>query len=332
MTSAEANLLPWFEVPPPLVAPLISALRLANTALDAAFYDVGLLIARLFELGNVIETDNEASSAIYPVMSGFHEIGLDALSNPEGSILVVDARNPPYISRPFLDVEKFIHSSPSAVRPIRTVSITGVGSSALGSVAFAWNVSSALGEPVASIVPGYGLADAVEQALGGWFGFGLYGWSVKENAQQILSRTAPEIAKIGRALMMTAPGHGEAENGAPVFLRGSGSSDVLHAILEKLDGIERLYGHSKGALVIENAVRDLPVGVIKPLRITTFGCPIEERPPASYRQLLGCFDMLGQLNSWGRKPDIWILTGHTTNTLLPLSIKVDDFALGWSGN
>jgi hypothetical protein len=29
----------------------------------------------------------------------------------------------------------------------------------------------ALGEPVVAIVPGYGLADVVPQALGGWFGF-----------------------------------------------------------------------------------------------------------------------------------------------------------------
>jgi hypothetical protein len=106
---------------------------------------------------------------------------------------------------------------------------------------------------------------------------------------------------------------------------------VLHAILERLNGVERLFGHSKGALAIENAVRDLPVSVMERLRITTFGCPIEERPPATYRQLLGYFDCLGQLNSWGRKPDIWIPAGHTTNTLLPLSIEVDHFARSRSG-
>jgi|SRR6516164_2007072 len=52
-----------------------------------------------------------------------------------------------------------------ASEPIRVVTVTGVGSSALGSVAFAWNVSETLHEPVAAIVPGYGLADVVPQGL-----------------------------------------------------------------------------------------------------------------------------------------------------------------------
>ncbi len=63
------------------------------------------------------------------------------------------------------------------------MSITGVGSSALGSVAFAWNLSVALGRPVAAIVPGYGVADVVQQALGGWYGFGLTAW-IKKMTQE----------------------------------------------------------------------------------------------------------------------------------------------------
>src|SRR5262249_8485344 len=156
---------------------------------------------------------------------------------------------------------------------IRTVSVTGVGSSALGSVAFAWNISTALGEPVAAIVPGYGMADVVQQALGGWFGFGMYNFWVKQVAQEVLAYTAPGVANIGRRLMKTAPGHAEALSGAPIFRRGNGSSDVLHAILEKMPGISRLCGHSKGALVIENAINDLLPEVTQGLHILTFGCP-----------------------------------------------------------
>jgi len=116
---------------------------------------------------------------------------------------------------------------------VKTSFVTGVGSSALGSVAFAWNISTALDEPVAAIVPGYGVADVIQQGLGGWFGFGLHSWWIKQTAQEVLAHTMPQTARIGRHLMMTAPGHAEANTGAPVFQRGNGSSDVLHAILRE---------------------------------------------------------------------------------------------------
>lgn len=327
MAGTAINPLPWFEVPRPLVEPVVSALRLGNTALDALFYDVSVLATELFWRGSLVEVDYEAPPAARSgTTGGFHVVGLGALSNPEGSILVVDAARPPYVRRRFDDVRDFLHAAKSAEPPIRALSVTGVGSSALGSVAFAWNISTALGEPVAAIVPGYGVADAVEQAFGGWFGFGLHGWLVKQTAQGLLARMAPGIARIGRALMMTAPGHGEAENGAPVFERGSGSSDVLHAILKRVPGIDRLFGHSKGALVIENAILDLGDATTERLHIVTFGCPIAESTPAAYRQILGWFDWLGLLNSWGNAPDLLIPAHHTTNTWLPLSTPVALFA------
>ena len=65
-----------------------------------------------------------------------------------------------------------------------------------------------------------------------------------------------------------------ADNGAPVFRSGSPESDVLHQILKEAPRIRRLYGHSKGALCIANAVRDLPRERYDDLHITTFGCVI----------------------------------------------------------
>ena len=81
--------------------------------------------------------------------------------------------------------------------------------------------------------------------------------------------------------MMTAPGHAEANTGAPVFQRGSGSSDVLHAILKEVPNLYRLFGHSKGALVIENAIRSLPRDTIQRLHVVTFECVIEEDTPTA---------------------------------------------------
>jgi len=88
---------------------------------------------------------------------------------PGGTILVVDSGRPPHVRR-FEDVREFLDWVSAAGQAVRAASLTGVGSSALGSVAFAWNISTALDEPVAAIVPGYGVADVIRQALGGWFG------------------------------------------------------------------------------------------------------------------------------------------------------------------
>jgi hypothetical protein len=61
----------------------------------------------------------------------------------------------------------------STLSAVDIATITGVGSSALGSAALAWDISVALQKPVLAIVAGYGVADVFLQALGGWFAFGL---------------------------------------------------------------------------------------------------------------------------------------------------------------
>src|SRR6266478_8362087 len=82
-------------------------------------------------------------------------------------------------------------------------------------------------------VPGYGVADVLLQALGGWFVFGLHDFlSSKTLIQTGLATAAPETARIGRELAASTPQEPTARGGAPIFRYGSGSSDVLHALLE----------------------------------------------------------------------------------------------------
>jgi hypothetical protein len=283
---------------------------------------VNVLSAELFARGTSVSAGGSRVSDVSRQREALKSLDLSALSNPEGSILVVDASRQPYVES-FEDVPSFLAHLKCAGGDIKTASVTGVGSSALGSVAFAWNISAALEEPVAAIVPEYGVADVVQQSLGGWFGFGLHSW-IKKATQEVLANTAPETASIGRGLMMTAPGHATATTGAPVFRRGSGSSDVLHAILQEAPQIRRIFGHSKGALVIENAVNDINT---HGLQIVTFGCPIgERRPPTRYAQFLGSIDPLGLLNSWGNCPETVIPTHHSTNTMIPPSMGVTHLA------
>jgi hypothetical protein len=314
-----------YELQKPLVEPLLRMFRMTNTALDMLFYDVGAFTAEMFKHGAVVDTrvdaDKGGSSGAdrNPLLN---RLDLSALTNPEGAILVVDAQHPPYVER-FDDMTQFLaYANGDSGTALRSVSITGVGSSALGAAAFAWNASNALNEPVAAIIPGYGLADVVPQALGGWFGLGLHDW-LQSATQSFLATTAPSLARMGRRLARTSPHHARAATGAPVFEHGSAASDDLHGVLIDAHRITRVIGHSKGSLAIANALRSLPPERTRNIRVVTFGCAIaEELKHCGYAQFLGVLDSLGVLNSWGHQPEERPLAHHSTNSYIPLSLPV----------
>jgi hypothetical protein len=92
-----------------------------------------------------------------------------------------------------------------------------------------------------------------------------------------MNPAAPETACIGRELAASTPQEPTARGGAPIFRYGSGSSDVLHALLEhRVTPFRLLVGHSKGALQINNAIQSLPAKRTQGLRVVTLGCPIGE--------------------------------------------------------
>jgi len=306
-----------YELPPIFVKPALGACRLFNTGLDWLFYDVPTLSRALLGHGDEIVTSDPGNA---PVPKDV--IDLSADTDPEGSLLVVDPTTPPYVTV-WKDVTAFIASQKAAAEPVTVATITGVGSSALGAAALAWNVATGLRRPVLAIVPGYGVADAVLQGLGGWFGFGLYdALHTKSHLQDFLALTQPTTAAIGRGLSASAPGH-RTLNDAPVFRTGCGSSDVLHALMEALP-IDCVVGHSKGALSIFNALHALPKDRLGGVKVVTLGCPIaEDLAGAEYHQVLGRFDALGALNAWGNLPNAWVDTGHSTNSVLPLSLNAE---------
>ncbi len=300
-----------FELPKWLVEPAVRSCRLFNTALDFIFYDVPTLRTALAEKDAPMQAQGEKLPS--------RIIDFDALSDPEGSLLLIDATTAPYVHK-YQSVEKFLKSPYQETRDVDIATITGVGSSALGSAALAWDISVALEKPVLAIVPGYGVADFVLQGLGGWFAFGLHDFlRSKTLIQTGLATAAPETARIGRQLAASTPQEPMAR-GAPIFRYGSGSSDALHALLEhRATPFRLLVGHSKGALQINNAIQSsLPVERTLGLRVVTLGCPIGENiAGVDYHQYLGLFDALGQLNAWGHRPDHWPPTWHSTNPVLP---------------
>ncbi len=330
------GMLAFFELPKEAVRPLLSCLRLVNGAADALFYDVGVLCEQLAKDGYEVRTasrkhkvaDKRDTSPAEAVAK--HVLNLSAQADPEGVILVVDANRAPYVTR-HADVNEFLaaqKASPGSTdRKVATVSVTGVGSSAWGSAAFAWNLSSALDEPVAAIVPGYGLADIVPQALSGWFGFGVQD-ELRRLSQEWINLMAPLFATAGRRLVMSVPERAERDlpGDALPFRAGSPESDILHAILLEDETIIRVCGHSRGALCIENALRSLGKGRAERIEVITFGCAITEETGASYRQTMGWMDGLGWLNSWGNLPERLIDAWHSTNTLFPATMPVTKLA------
>ncbi|MCE4556814.1 hypothetical protein [Pelomonas cellulosilytica] len=278
--------------------------------LDAVFYDTPGLRAAL--------AAREEPTTAHGGKRPSRIVDFSALSDPAGSLLLIDATTEPYVHR-YQSVEAFLHSPYEETRRVQIATVTGVGSSALGSAAFAWDISAALGQPVLAIVPGYGVADVVLQGLGGWFGFGMHDFlQSKSWIQQGLANVAPRTAAIGRELAASVP-DAKAVHGAPVFRHGSGSSDVLHALmLHRRTPFQLLVGHSKGALQIGNAILSLPTERTSGLRVVTLGCPIAESDAGvDYFQYLGLFDALGQLNAWGHSPTEWVPTWHSTNPKLP---------------
>src|SRR4051812_48227644 len=156
--TASADHLALYELQKPFVEPLLRLCRLTNTALDTLFYDVRALTAALLEKGTAIDTGMSGNSGFG--RNPLQGLDLTAATNPSGSVIVVDTQLAPYVRKPFLEMgEFFAHANGPDGAALHTLAITGVGSSAFGAVAFAWDISAALGEPVAAVVPGYGLAD-----------------------------------------------------------------------------------------------------------------------------------------------------------------------------
>jgi hypothetical protein len=134
-----------------------------------------------------------------------------------------------------------------------------------------------------------------------WFAFGPHGFlGSKSMIQAGLAISAPQTARIGRELSASIPNE-PTLRGAPVFRLGSGSSDVLHALLERRETPFRLLvGQSTGALQIGNAIESL----VPECRRGTMRCHAglsdrQERRGRGLPSVSALFDALGQLSAWG---------------------------------
>jgi hypothetical protein len=208
---------------------------------------------------------------------------------------------------------------------VHTLCIAGVGSSALGSAALARNVADATGRPAATVVSGYGTADALTDALGGWFLF------------EPVNRLRHQFEFLAK-LLGKQPGSRRNFELIQSLIEVPFSSDDTVAALALLLHPELrfnlLVGHSKGNLVLAEALNGLvrpkpaEAALAKVQRIVTLSAAIFMPDVFEHGQItdvMGDWDVLGRLNS---SPEVRIdkqipFAGHHTNTEIPGHLPVE---------
>lgn len=274
----------------PVRAVALDGLQRRNAALDAVFYDVGVV------------TPQEMPCLAFWLAR-------------EGAILVVPPTGQGDLQL-FLTPEAYFHDG----GPVAALAVAGVGSSALGAAAFGRNVADALGQPVAAVVSGYGLADVLTEALGGFFLFGGL------NSLRHLFEPLDALSKLFTRT--------ESSSGGVAWARTSKDTETVIALLkDPRFSASLLVGHSKGNLVISEALYAIDAEdrlrfevMAERLRIVTISAKIG-MPPACRNviDVMGAWDWFGALNS---RPDIdsdftvphaW----HSTNRDFPLNMGMD---------
>lgn len=284
--------------------PISEAMKRRNTLLDTLFYDVGSLTKQEFDF-------------------------LVEQTNSEGSVLVVHPRE----SKGDSGVEKFENYTELRAAPgdlLGRFCIAGVGSSDLGAAAFARNLADHYLEPVGAIVAGYGVADVLGEALGGWFFLGSANRLMKLFHDKE-AETAATLARYRGTIKGLDTARAEA---IATSVTGNPDSDtLLRLLLDEDREIKTLLGHSKGCLSIAYALQALAVSgaateqeKAKAAHIITTGAVVEL--PDGFdnsAQFLGSIDWFGGMNSrldidYIQVPNAW----HHVNTRIPMHMSVAD--------
>ncbi|RVT99532.1 hypothetical protein EOD42_05455 [Rhodovarius crocodyli] len=279
----------------PIRAAVLEGWRQRNAFLDGVFYDVSCV-------------STAEAKAIAPWLAA------------EGAILVV----PPtgggdLILCPTIADYTAIHGP-----HVRALAVAGVGSSALGAAAFARNVADATGWHVAAVVSGYGMADLLTEAVGGFFWFGALNGI--RHAFEPIDLLTEANHKAEAALAMT-------DASVPAPVRESRDTRTVTALLsDAAFRFDLLTGHSKGNLVLSEALYEMQHSdrarlrvLAEQSRIVTISARVAM--PHEFRDvidIMGALDWFGGLNSRPSIPaDILVpFAWHHTNTQLPASLNV----------
>ncbi len=281
---SRAMALPWRLFSKPSGDAFLEALRRRNILLDALFYDVRVVT-------------REEAADLSPAKAG------------EGTILIV----PPGGGGGLIVCSTIESFFDAGGEEISTLTVAGVGSSALGTAAFARNVADAIGAPVAAVVSGYGLADLVTEATGGFLW--LTGLTTLHDLWGRLDRSLDWVRAAA-----TDPNAGGAD---PVVAERD--ADVVLALLrDERARFDLIVAHSKGNMVVgealhalqrEDRVRSDHIG--ETVHIVSISS--RHQMPRSCRQvteIVGRWDLIGSFATRRDAPpdvvvpDAW----HHTNT------------------
>ncbi|MDI7860863.1 hypothetical protein MRS76_02745 [Rhizobiaceae bacterium n13] len=268
----------------------LEILRQRNTALDAFFYDIRNITA---------------DEAFYIS---------DSLA-AEGSIMIV----PPTGKGQLVLCEEIDEFLMRGGRDVHVLAVAGMGGSALGAAAFARNVADAAGAPVAAVISGYGLADAMTEPLGCSF---LFGWlsNLRHPLELLDELSGQPNFGIGRSV---DPEAGYSSRDTRTVLALLGNSKL---------SFELVVGHSKGSSVLAEAFETLAEEdparlkqLAKTAKVVTFGARIAmPKPVKDVTDVMGRWDWYGEINSRADIacdrdiPD----AGHHTNTEIPGHLAV----------
>lgn len=277
----------------PAQTALLEGVRQRNAILDALFYDIGVV-------------NHAEAVAISPWLAA------------EGALLIV----PPSKAGTLTLCPTIDDFVAAGGQEVRTLAIAGVGSSALGSAAFARNIADATGQKVAAVVSGYGMADVAAEALGGFFWFG--GLNSLRHLFEGLDRATEADHAVEASIDRTST--------AAALRLSRDTKTVLALLADQRFGFELLAGHSKGNLVLSEALYQLEIQdaervqqLAESTRIVTVSARIAM--PLPFRNVIdvmGAWDWFGGLNSRANiAPDVVVPAAwHHTNTELPAHLPV----------
>ncbi len=271
----------------------LEPLRQRNMALDAFFYDIKVV------------TPDEA----FYISDSLAAVGSLLIVPPsgEGQLTLCDT----------LD-EYFLRGGSD----VTVLALAGAGGSALGAAAFARNVADAVGKPVATVVPGYGLADAIGEVMGGSFLFGWLG-QVRNGFESV-----DELS--GRPQFGVDPEKNATAAAYPHRCRDV--QTVLALMADPRAKIGLIAAHSSGNTMLSEALTAMRginarrlAEIAATARVVTFGAKIAMPPVfTDVIDVIGEWDWFGEINS---RP--FIATdrrignvGHHTNTEIPGHIDV----------
>ncbi len=289
---------------------LSESAKLRNAALDWLFYDVNALSPEEMHL-------------------------LVSETNTEGAILVVHpkgTKGPLSITK--LDSYEALVDSPG--RKLKKFAVAGVGSSDVGAAALARNLADHTGEPVGAIVAGYGVADLLSEALGGFFFFGAANAMVQRWHDVTASQKERTDAMKQTLTAMERGSLSPEELTISSDIATGFSPDtmtLLRLLTEKDRRIDTVVGHSKGCLSIVFALEALAllkdhaaIDHARAAKFVTLGAVVEfPRGYENVKQVIGAIDWFGGMNSRLGKdaikvPGAW----HHLNRALPYHLNARD--------